>query len=70
MCGANVIMPDVTPEEFRASYDIYPGKADSDGTNLSGIIAEVKTLVSALGMNLSPGRGDSCKPQFNQGKLM
>lgn len=70
MCGANVIMPDITPEEFRASYDIYPGKADSDGTNLSGIIAEVKTLVSALGMNLSPGRGDSCKPQFNQGKLM
>ena len=25
--GANVIMPDVTPEKYKVAYDLYPGKA-------------------------------------------
>lgn len=25
--GANVIMPDLTPSEYKANYDLYPGKA-------------------------------------------
>lgn len=25
--GANVVMPDLTPEKYRARYDLYPGKA-------------------------------------------
>ena len=25
--GANVVMPDLTPERYRARYDLYPGKA-------------------------------------------
>ena len=24
--GANVIMPNLTPEKFRVEYDLYPGK--------------------------------------------
>ncbi len=31
-CGANVIMPDTTPEHYRRLYDIYPGKTTSKGT--------------------------------------
>ena len=27
LCGANVIMPDITPKRYRNSYEIYPGKA-------------------------------------------
>lgn len=28
-CGANVIMPDITPERYKKFYDIYPGKTKS-----------------------------------------
>ncbi|GLI52914.1 [FeFe] hydrogenase H-cluster radical SAM maturase HydE [Thermodesulfovibrio yellowstonii] len=28
-CGANVIMPDVTPERYKNLYEIYPGKNQS-----------------------------------------
>jgi biotin synthase len=27
MRGANVVMPNVTPVEYRTKYEIYPGKA-------------------------------------------
>jgi biotin synthase len=27
--GANVVMPDLTPEKCRVAYDLYPGKASS-----------------------------------------
>jgi biotin synthase len=26
--GANVVMPDFTPEQYKSHYDIYPGRAD------------------------------------------
>ena len=66
VCGANVVMPDITPKEFGDSYDIYPGKASSDGTELSAILDEVKSLVGAAGMTVSSSRGDSPKPEFRQ----
>jgi hypothetical protein len=59
-------MPDITPKEFGDSYDIYPGKASSDGTELSAILDEVKSLVGAVGMTVSSSRGDSPKPEFRQ----
>lgn len=64
VCGANVIMPDVTPKVFRDSYEIYPGKAGSDGEELSGTIKSIRTMVQNLGMSIASGRGDSPKPQF------
>lgn len=27
--GANVIMPDLTPEKYKRAYDLYPGKTDA-----------------------------------------
>ena len=27
--GANVIMPNLTPAKYRASYDLYPGKTEA-----------------------------------------
>ncbi|HLZ18193.1 MAG TPA: hypothetical protein VKO67_01200, partial [Smithellaceae bacterium] len=26
--GANVVMPDFTPQQYKSRYDIYPGRAD------------------------------------------
>jgi biotin synthase len=64
LCGANVIMPDVTPKRFRDSYEIYPGKASSDGEELAAIVKAVNLLIDGLGMFVAPGRGDSPKPGF------
>ncbi|HOB30795.1 MAG TPA: radical SAM protein [Bacillota bacterium] len=64
LCGANVIMPDITPKRYRNSYEIYPGKASSDGEELDSILHEVKTLINSLGMYVSPERGDSPKARF------
>lgn len=64
LCGANVIMPDVTPKRFRDSYDLYPGKASSDGEELKTTVENVKNLIARLRMSISPGRGDSPKPPF------
>ncbi|WP_353684476.1 [FeFe] hydrogenase H-cluster radical SAM maturase HydE [Thermodesulfovibrio sp. 3907-1M] len=30
--GANVVMPDITPEKYRTFYEIYPGKGQSKGS--------------------------------------
>ncbi len=57
-CGANVIMPNLTPAVYRSEYDIYPGKtssfdmADSFDTCL-------KERIKAIGRTPGAGRGDS-----------
>jgi biotin synthase len=67
-CGANVIMPDVTPKTFRESYEIYPGKAGSDGGEVAGAVRRAKAMVEVLGMYIDPGRGDSPKLRFAGGR--
>lgn len=32
LAGANVVMPDITPEKYRAFYEIYPGKGQTRGS--------------------------------------
>ncbi len=54
MAGANVIMPDFTPESCRRNYAIYDNKARVDPE-------KVKNLISATGRKISRGRGDSLK---------
>ncbi len=58
--GANVIMPNFTPQKYRALYEIYPGK------NLTEIgdkqrLALLKSQASAANRTLSFERGDSFK---------
>jgi biotin synthase len=56
--GANIIMPNLTPPQYRALYEIYPDKAclaetaDTCGTCLRG-------RIHALGRQIGTGRGDS-----------
>lgn len=56
--GANVIMPNVTPELHRTAYEIYPNKAaiyepaaQSD--------SPIRHRIAALGRRVGAGRGDS-----------
>ena len=53
--GANVIMADVTPMEYRSLYAIYPFERSQNS------IERVKAILERLGRPLGTGRGDSLK---------
>jgi biotin synthase len=59
-CGANVIMPNITPQRYRKHYEIYPNKICIDET-LSDCYACVKVMLESLGKAIGPGRGDSIR---------
>jgi len=57
-CGANVIMPDLTPAPYRQMYEIYPGKTlifDDPQARC----ATIKRRIRDMGRTLGTGRGDS-----------
>lgn len=43
-CGANVIMPDITPEKYKNLYEIYPGKNQSQSS-----YSYLKNVLNILG---------------------
>jgi biotin synthase len=56
--GANVVMPNVTPAQYRTKYDIYPSKgrtqvATDEGDRL------IREGILAIGRKVGVGRGDS-----------
>ena len=59
-CGANVIMPNATPKEFRRHYQIYPNKicVDESPSNCRFCI---EGMVKSLGRRISSGFGDTLK---------
>lgn len=61
--GANVIMPNFTPQKYRALYEIYPGKNKSEFTNKQRL-ALLKSQALAAGRVLSFERGDSFKKTY------
>ncbi|GAB4289000.1 MAG: [FeFe] hydrogenase H-cluster radical SAM maturase HydE [Ignavibacteriaceae bacterium] len=58
--GANVIMPNFTPEPYRNYYLIYPNKNRIESVP-DEMISSVKKLVNSLGRNIGVTRGDSLK---------
>ena len=55
-CGANVIMPNMTPQKYRKYYEIYPDKIclnDRPGDCRMSI----KTIIESLGRNIARGYG-------------
>ncbi len=56
MRGANVVMPNLTPLEYRAKYEIYPEKADAHET-AEAINESIKALLSSLGRSVGVGAG-------------
>ena len=56
MRGANVVMPNVTPLEYRARYEIYPGKAciNETATACQGCL---EGRIRALGRQVGKGPG-------------
>ncbi len=54
--GANVIMPNLTPGQFRELYSIYPGKADRvEAADQSD--RQIRAQIIALGRTVGEGQG-------------
>lgn len=54
-CGANVWMPNFTPPRYRASYEIYPGKAATGHVELRH--DDVASTLLRLGRQVGQGAG-------------
>ena len=59
-CGANVIMPNVSPAEFRKLYEIYPDKiCTNEGTR--DCYPCLTRRIESVGRTVGKGRGDSVR---------
>jgi len=59
--GANVIMPNLTPPEYRLLYEIYPGKAAVHET-AEALVDGAVSLITVLGRTIGRGPGGRLKP--------
>lgn len=59
-CGANVLMPNVTPQKYRKDYEIYPHKIclTEDPQDCRGCTA---AMILSLGRQVGSGQGHSLK---------
>lgn len=56
MCGANIVMPNLTPAKYRECYEIYPDKATL--VEVAGACArDLKTSFEAMGRTCGLGHG-------------
>jgi biotin synthase len=55
--GANVVMPNFTPGQYRGHYEIYPARRciDEDGEKC---LPCIKGMIESLGRSVARGRGD------------
>ena len=58
VCGANVVMPNLSPTEERSKYSLYDNKA-SIGTEAAEGLEELKTKCNQIGAQVVTDRGDS-----------
>jgi biotin synthase len=65
--GANVIMPNFTPETYRSKYLIY-NKKDISEFDIVHTLADIKNVVSSLGLKISDGYGHSLKLKTEEEK--
>ena len=56
-CGANVIMPNITPLQNRENYEIYPGKIyNTDSGDKS--MEVIREMAKSISRSISTSRGD------------
>ena len=56
--GANVVMPNLTPPQYRIHYEIYPNKACIRET-ADGCQRCLEARIASIGRSIGGGRGDS-----------
>ena len=59
-CGGNIIMPNITPIEYRKLYEIYPAKSciNEDAEHFHD---QIRERIESIGRKVGRGRGDSVK---------
>ncbi len=67
--GANVIMPNLTPAQYRREYQIYPHKAGAEMTPRDSD-AVARDQLRALGRPVARGRGDAPNMQYRRKRHM
>lgn len=56
--GANVVMPNITPVEFREKYTLYNGKKNTGEEAAEGL-RQTCDMIEKNGYEVDMGRGDS-----------
>lgn len=59
--GANVVMPNLSPQSVRKKYDLYDHKVSS-GSEAAEAVEELRTRMAAAGFTVVVSRGDSRVP--------
>lgn len=57
--GANVVMPNLSPQSVRGNYDLYDNKKSSGAEAAQGL-EEMKKIVKSANLEPDMSRGDSC----------
>jgi len=68
-CGANVLMPDITPGPYRKMYEIYPGKVGSLETPAQSF-ARCRKIVESAGLAVGTGQGGCARLPGRAGRSM
>jgi biotin synthase len=58
--GANVVMPNITPQPYRRSYDIYPNKGRAE-VFVPSLLEELRKTALAMGRFIAEDAGDRMK---------
>ncbi len=58
LTGANVVMPNLSPEQARVKYNLYNGKPHA-GTEAAESLAQLKAELAGFGRKIDMSRGDS-----------
>jgi len=66
MCGANVIMPDATPPEFKKWYEIYPERF-SASSSIETQLEQINDLVQSLGRYIAADAGHRIQRRYAVG---
>lgn len=62
-CGANVIMPNMTPTKYRVNYSLYPGKTGQADTPEESYAKAIK-MVESVGRKVGKDYGHSPRYKF------
>ena len=58
LAGANVIMPNISPDELRKKYVLYNNKNSADSGSTARFFADLEDKLAAIGRQIHVGRGD------------
>jgi biotin synthase len=67
-CGANVIMPDITPVRYKRLYEIYPNKICITEEGSTQCVPCISAIIVQSGRTVASDYGHSRKPAFQQAR--